>query len=88
MVTEIQRETIKAIGSDNEYFNPNLTNSAATKLGITQGALSSRVGEVFEDFKELANIMAENYPIFERRFKAHPDLYTPLRSIARRMKGR
>ena len=90
MVTEIQRETVKVIGSENQFFNPNLANPAAKQLGISQNALSSRVGGMFKDFEDMATIIEENFPIFERRFKARlkvkPDLYRVVRSIARKMK--
>jgi len=81
MVTEKQRATIKAIGSHNENFA-----TAAGHLHITKGALVSRVGEMFEDFEELLKIIDDNYPIFARRMKEHPELYRPLRSVARKMK--
>lgn len=88
MVTETQRETLKIIGADNKRFHPSHANSASSQLGITQGALSARVGEMFEDFEELLKLVDENFAIFERRFKTHPELYKPLRSIARKMKRR
>ncbi len=86
MVTEKQRKTIKAIGSENQHFNSALANPAAKQLGINQNALSSRVGGMFMDFKELAEIVEENFPVFERRLKTKPELYRTLRSICRKMK--
>jgi len=81
MVTEIQRKTIEALGTQNENFYV-----AADKLGISQKAMISRVSEIFEDFGETVNIVNDNFPIFARRMREHPEIYSALRSIARKMR--
>ena len=81
MVSEKQRDTIHAIGRKNENRN-----TADEQLGISRAALRMRLSRAFDGFMEDLVLFSEYYEVFEKEFKRNPQVYTRLRSIARKVR--
>lgn len=81
MVSEKQRKIIIALGIHNENRHV-----AHSNIGISREAMRMRLSRAFNKFMDDVDLFYEYYPVFENSFKRNPEVYTKLRSIARRIK--
>lgn len=81
VLSEKQKFRLEAQGRHGENVRV-----AATRLGISRGALNSCNTRIFTDFIELLHVMNEYYPVFERRFRNKPEALRQLRSLARKVR--
>jgi hypothetical protein len=58
----------------------------STKVLVHRNTVENVKTRVFYRFLEDLDYMIELYPIWEKRFKKHPESYSKLRKLARRVK--